>query len=150
MAEYPNSFFLEIIRSVHSLYDFQATKENLFFLFCLLHHIERNQKRNRTGYPLIDFQGSIIQSESAEDKQDFPKGNADKQTMVLNLLPQVSLLGWDLFHSKFFYWRNSGWGPLVTMQTLSFPYRNWYICTMNRYFPVWIQKSVVWLLLGSL
>lgn len=46
MTEYPNSFFLKIIISVNSLYmlNFQVAKENLFLLFCLLHHMEKNQK----------------------------------------------------------------------------------------------------------
>lgn len=43
MTEYPNSFSLNIILSVNSLYDFQVAKESIFLLFCLLHHMEKKE-----------------------------------------------------------------------------------------------------------
>ena len=110
----------------------------------------KESKRNRTAHPLTDFQGSVIQSDPTEDKQHFPKGNADGHATALNLLAQVSLQGWDPFPSKFSCWRSSSWGRPVTMQSLCFPYRKWYMCTVNRSFPGWIQKSIFWLLLGPL
>lgn len=93
-------------------------RESFILVFPPAHH-GKDSKRIRSWYPLIDFQCSRIQSKPFEDKQDFPKGNTNRQTTVLNLLAHVSLLGWDVLPSKFFCWRNSSWGPLVIIQTVA-------------------------------
>lgn len=77
MAEYPNRFFQEIIPSAHSFCDFQAVlglyckRESFLLVLPPLPHGNKT-KRNRTGYSQREFQGSIIQSNAAEDKQHSP------------------------------------------------------------------------------
>lgn len=115
------------------------------FAFCIT---RKRIRKKQSWIPLERFPRHHNLKLDSWRKTRLPKREL-WQVMVLNLLTQVSLLGWDVFISKF-WWRNSPWRSLTIMQKLCFPCRNLYIGIMSRSFLAQIQKSIFWFLLGPL